>query len=87
MKVLYEIFYIDVAKKRFIPYSFYEALLSYLNKIPLPVQVGSKLAPIEDKEHHDLMVFSHGLGAGMHTYSAMLCHWASQGKIVISINH
>ena len=64
---------------------FFTWILYYLRLISLPISSGSKLIPIEKKL--PIVIFSHGLFGSCHLYSYQGYHLASEGKLVVMVNH
>jgi len=64
---------------------FFTWILYYWRLISLPISSGGKLISAENKL--PIVVFSHGLFGSCHLYSYQGYHLASEGKLVVMVNH
>jgi len=52
----------------------------------MPV-IGNGKLMMNNGKKYNVMIFSHGLGSNSNNYSSLCGYWASQGFIIISIQH
>jgi len=69
-----------------IPYFVIKALFNHLDERKLGVNLNAPIAHVEEGKT-PLILFSHGLAAHKHMYSAFLKEWASHGFIVAAVDH
>lgn len=82
--VLYDIFYVDPRVPR-IPFWLFNYLTSFVHTLRMPVYSQTPLK-LKDSQA-TVVIFSHGLGSNMNGHSSMCSWWASNGYIVISLQH
>lgn len=87
--------YLEIAQERtnFPPKGLFDILVHIMAKVKLMAGINSPIVSSEElfeytgRKKFVPVVFSHGLGAGMHNYSSMLVQLASQGHFVVSLDH
>lgn len=84
MRQFYDLTFINPMKPRWVPWFLFKFFTSFMTKTKMPAV---RDASISVESEMNLVIFSHGLSSTMNTHSSY-CSWlASQGYIVVSIQH
>jgi hypothetical protein len=87
-KNLYDLAFINPLKTRWVPAFLFRMLISYMERVKMPVRANTKLEVANsEKNAASVIIFSHGLSLNMTSNSAYCACLASQGHIVVSLQH